>query len=169
MGFIESLLIAKSMSGKKSFNSQNSKGKVIFGWIVLALLTVLFIGIILIGLITGNLELVFMGLLGIGSFAFLVYIGPKFQNPRNYSIIFDPENLTDYIYIGYKGKQVFVDIIIGSDGKYAFADDVKKTNCVRYMDNSKMGIITKYRVVNYAAFYFRELGVLSDDVKVTYN
>ena len=54
------------------------------------------------------------------------------------------------------------------NGKFLFADNMNKLNCISYDDGSKMSNFTKYRVLNYFSKWLMTNQLLSDDTTATF-
>lgn len=155
----------KLVNGKMKVKKSSASDYVILGfWIVMMMI---FLFLFVLGILRFDMEYIVNSSIGILSGGYLLSISPMLQNPKNYHIEFVSENQLEGFKLTYKGKLVDVKYNIDKEGKFMFADNAKKTNCISYADKSKMKTRTKYAIVNYFAKWLANNDLLSSKTTFT--
>lgn len=103
------------------------------------------------------------------SWPYLLSISPYVQNAANYHIeVLKNGDRLEELYVSYKGRDVSVRYTLDETGKFVFADNIHKTNCVSYADGSKMPQRARYCVVNYLAYVLKMNELLSEGTTVSF-
>lgn len=103
------------------------------------------------------------------SWPYLLSLSPFTQKAANYDIrILKDENGIQGLHVAYKGRDVSVQYTLDKDGKFTFANNTRKTDCVSYADGGKMPQRAKYCIVNYLAYVLEINGLLSEDITVSF-
>lgn len=164
MGVFESFVGAKvakkSVSGKMKVRKPSGIAAALsiicFGFSILVLL--------MYGIIKeAELELGIAVVCGIFGFGYIILINPLLQSKKNYRIFVNGGE----IQISYKNRPVLFKYHIDPEGRIAFVDDYNKINCVSYADGSRMGKVTKFRIVNYLTMWLQQRDCLSDSTRYT--
>lgn len=159
------ILGVKTVNGriKPKFGKKAIVG--IFFMILLCLATL--VGFVF-ALINGSSEWIIMCGIGFAAFIYLFLISPYTQNSRNYQIEFLSDNSLNGFNLFYKNKAVIVKYKLDNQGKFAFANDAKKLDCILYADGSKMGNFTKYRILNYFGKWLHDNGLMSAKITTSF-
>ena len=136
--------------------------------IIFTLLLLAFFIVLLYGLININIEYMFFGSIAVWAISYLLLISAYTQNPNNYYIKVKSENSFEGIELYYKKKRVNLKFLVDQEGKFKWANNKSKLECVSYFDGTKMSNFTKYRIINYFSAWLLENDSLSKDVTVTF-
>lgn len=103
------------------------------------------------------------------SWPYLLSISPYVQNAADYHIwVLKNGDRLEELYVSYKGRDVSVKYALDEKGKFVFADNIRKTDCVSYADGSRMTQRAKYCIVNYLAYVLEMNGLLSEGITVSF-
>lgn len=138
-------------------------GLFVFGILIVAF----FIGFIL-GIFALDIEFILIGGIGFFSSGYLFLISPYTQNPNNYFLKVQNPNSFDNFELYYKNKKVELKYAIDNNGKFKWANNNAKLECVSYSDNSNINNFTKYKIINYFSRWLLDNDYLSEDVTVTF-
>lgn len=137
------------------------------GIIVMFFILIGFVIGFIYGLLSLNLEIIFMCSLGAFGTGYIVLINPYTQNSKNYYIAFESENSLNGFKLSYKNKLVTIQYKIDNEGKIAFVNNASKLSCVSYADGSKMKNFTKYKIINYFTKWLNDNGLMSDEITIS--
>ena len=156
----------KLTDGKLEIKNLINKGFII-GLLFVGALIILAIWFIVIGISEGNFRNISIGVVGLFAMIYLVMLIPAFQNKNNYEIEFPNKDSLEGFKLKYKDKLVDVKYYIDEEGKFLFANDEDKLECVSYADDSGMSNIVKYKIVNYFMLWLKNNDLLSSKTKHT--
>lgn len=143
---------------KPKFGKAKYVGLAFFG-----LFVVLGVFLLWLGIVNGDsVEDILMPIALVASNSYLILISPI--TVKNVFVMIEEDGV---VQVSHKNKEVTVDIVKDSEGKFNFAKPNSKHSCVRYADGSKMSLLNQYRIVNYLADALQTNGLLSEDVKIT--
>lgn len=143
------------------------KGAIISTIIMFLLLVVSLVGFVY-SLLVLDVEFILMFALGVFGFGYLLLVNPYIQNSNNYYIEFESEDSLNNFKLNYKNKLVTIKYKIDDSGRIAFLNNNNKLSCISYADGSKMGNLTKYKVINYFAKWLNDNGLMSKKVTSTF-
>ena len=137
-------------------------------------IAVVFLGILALMLIIPSIVLINRGdsvaiqgfIYGIGTLLVISLAG-QFQNRKNYDVTFNEDTMQS-LNVKYKGKEVYINFLQDDEGLFSWVDSDSKTECIAYKDNSKMGLITKYKIVNYINYLMNSNNLLSKNIDVMF-
>ena len=142
--------------------------KTYIGLAFLVLLFLMFIVALIWGLISRNFEFILFSSIGILSFGYLLLISPYTQNSNNYYIKVKNSNSFEGFELYYKQKKIDIKFSTDQEGKFKWANNNSKLECISYSDNTKMNNFTKYRIINYFSAWLLDNDYLSKDVTITF-
>ena len=140
----------------------------VFALIFFVLLFIISLVMFILGLLSLNINLIFVFGFGAFSVGYILAITPYTQNPNNFYIEFQNENSLAGFRLSYKGKQVAVKYSVDNNGKIAFADNNHKLNCISYADGTNMSNLTKCKIINYFTKWLNEKNLLSTNVTTVF-
>ena len=140
----------------------------ILGIIIMLVLFLVFVLSLVFGIINFNINFIIISIVGLFSFGYLLLISPYTQKTSNYYIEFKNENSLVGFKLYYKQKLINIEYIVDNDGRIAFANNTDKLSCISYADKTKMGNLTKYKIINYFAKWLSDNQLLSTQVTTTF-
>ena len=138
--------------------------------VIIAMLLLLVASLIgfIYGLMNLNLEFIIMCSCGLFGLGYILLISPYTQSSKNYYIEFESENSLNNFKLNYKNKLVHIQYTIDNNGKIAFLSNNNKLSCISYVDGSKMGNLTKYKIINYFTKWLNDNGLMSNEITTTF-
>lgn len=154
------------INGKIKPSKKGIKTYIVLSFFVL--LFVIFLIAFIWGLMNLSYEFILFSSLGILSFGYLILISPYTQNSNNYYIKVKNSNSFKGFELYYKQKKIDMKFTTDQEGKFKWANNDAKLECISYCDNTKMSNFTKYRIINYFSTWLLDNNYLSKDVTVTF-
>ena len=136
----------------------------IFELIAIIVFTIVF----LYGVVTFNFEYIFFGIVGTISFVYMWLISAYTQSSKNYYLKVQNPSSFENIELYYKKKRVNLKYVVDNEGKFKWAKDDAKLECVSYFDGTNMSNFTKYRILNYFSAWLLDNEYLSKEVTVSF-
>lgn len=120
------------------------------------------------GVFTVNIEFIVFGGGAALSFVYLWLISAYTQRSKNYYIKVQNPNSFENIELYYKKKRVNLKYLVDNEGKFKWANNEAKLECVSYYDGTNMSNFTKYRILNYFSAWLLDNDYLSKEVTVSF-
>ena len=155
----------KLINGK--LKPKYSKGNII-GIVIMFLLFVFSSLGLIYSIFTFNTYIMIMCFCFTFGIGYMLLISPYTQNSNNYYIEFLSQDSLNNFKLFYKNKEVEIKYIIDKEGKFSFADNYNKLDCISYKNKSKMSNLVKYKIINYFAKWLNDNNLMSSEITITF-